>query len=227
MSTAKVEFCGEIYDLDSERVFTIGREGDLVIDSNPFLHRRFLELSWSEHLWWLNNVGSQLSVTLAEPNGRLNAWLAPGARIPLVFSQVSAWFTAGPTTYEIVVTIPEPPYEQSGDRADSSTNGATTLGPVNLSPEQMRVVLALSEPTLRRARNAASEIPSSADAARRLQWTLTKFNRKIRRSLREVGPDGRARASWQCRSAGFEPEGQACRVRPFDADGDSGGPGTP
>ena len=179
MSTAKVEFCGEIYDLDSERVFTVGREGDLVIDSNPFLHRRFLELSWSEHLWWLNNVGSQLSVTLAEPNGRLNAWLAPGARIPLVFSQVSAWFTAGPTTYEIVVTIPEPPYEQSGDRADSSTNGATTLGPVNLSPEQMRVVLALSEPTLRRARNAASEIPSSADAARRLQWTLTKFNRKL------------------------------------------------
>jgi hypothetical protein len=179
MTTARVEFCGEVYELHSDSVFTIGREGDLVIDSNPFLHRRVLELSCSEQLWWLGNIGSQLSVTLAEPNGRLNAWLAPGARIPLVFSQVSVWFTAGPTTYEIIVSIPEPPYEESGDRGDSSTIGTTTLGQVNLSPEQMRVVLALSEPTLRRSRNAASEIPSSAEAARRLQWTLTKFNRKL------------------------------------------------
>lgn len=179
VNTARVEFCGETYDLQPEKVFTVGREGDLVIDSNPFLHRRFLELSCSENLWWLSNVGTQLSITLAEPNGRLNAWLAPGSRIPLVFAQVSAWFTAGPTTYEIVVNIPEPPYEEAGDRLQATTEGTTTLGPVSLSPEQLRVVLALSEPTLRRVRNAASEIPSSADAARRLQWTLTKFNRKL------------------------------------------------
>jgi hypothetical protein len=179
MVDAKVEFCGEVYQLDPGRTFLVGREGDLIIDSNPFLHRRFLELNRAEGLWWLSNIGSQLSVTLAEPNGRLNAWLAPGARIPLVFSRVSAWFTAGPTTYELTIEVPDPPYEASEQWIPSDSDGTTTLGPVHLSPEQMRVVLALSEPTLRRAHNAAGEIPSSAEAARRLSWTLTKFNRKL------------------------------------------------
>jgi hypothetical protein len=60
-----------------------------------------------------------------------------------------------------------------------STDGTTTMSPVSFSPEQLRVVLALSEPTLLRARNAVSDIPSSAEAAQRLNWTLKKFNRKL------------------------------------------------
>jgi hypothetical protein len=176
---AHVDFCGEIYELDPTVTFTVGREGHLVIDSNPFLHRRFLEICCTDGLWWLVNVGTQISVTLAEPNGRLNAWLAPGARVPLVFPEVSAWFTAGPTNYELTITILEPPYELAPSLIPESTDGTTTLSPVSFSPEQLRVVLALSEPTLLRARNALSDIPTSVEAAQRLNWTLTKFNRKL------------------------------------------------
>jgi hypothetical protein len=176
---ARVEFCGEVFEVAPDSTFTIGREGNLVIDDNPFLHRRFLAVSRAEGLWWLANVGTQLSVSLAEPNGQLNAWLAPGARIPLVFPEVSAWFTAGPTTYELIITVFEPPYSAAYRGAEAYEEGTTTLSPVSLTPEQLRVVLALSEPTLMRSGNAASEIPSSTQAARRLNWTLTKFNRKL------------------------------------------------
>ena len=32
---ARVEFCGECYELDPARPFVIGREGDLEVDANP------------------------------------------------------------------------------------------------------------------------------------------------------------------------------------------------
>ena len=49
-----------------------------------------------------------------------------------------------------------------------------------VDPEQPdELVLALSEPVLKRAGTGAAEIPSSAAAAARLGWPLTKFNRKL------------------------------------------------
>ena len=41
-------------------VFRVGREGDLVIDDNLFLHRHFLTIENIEGLWLLSNVGSRL-----------------------------------------------------------------------------------------------------------------------------------------------------------------------
>ena len=177
--SARVEFCGEEYLLQPGDVFTIGREGDLVIDANPFLHRRFLQLGTSEGLWWLANVGSQLSVTLASTESSVHAWLDPGARIPLVFPATSLWFTAGPTTYEISITVEGSPYESVTWGSDLGSGGTTTMNMVDFTPEQLRVILALSEPILLGANNGTSQIPTSADAAKRLGWTLTKFNRKL------------------------------------------------
>ena len=42
---AVVYYCGEVYPLVDDRVFTIGRDADLCIDENPYLHRRFLEIT--------------------------------------------------------------------------------------------------------------------------------------------------------------------------------------
>jgi hypothetical protein len=177
--SARVEFCGEEYQLQPGDVFTIGREGDLVIDANPFLHRRFLQLGTSEGLWWLANVGSQLTVTLSSPVSSVHAWLAPGARIPLVFPTTSLWFTAGPTTYEIGITVEGSPYESVTWGSELPTGSTTTMNMVDFTPEQLRVILALSEPVLLGTNNGTSQIPTSADAAKRLGWTLTKFNRKL------------------------------------------------
>ena len=106
-SAARVEFCGESHSLVAGEVFTIGREGDLVIDDNPFLHRSFLQLKTIDGLWWLANVGAQVAATVASSGSSFHAWLAPGSSIPLVFPSTTLRFTAGPTTYEIDIVMDE------------------------------------------------------------------------------------------------------------------------
>lgn len=172
-----IDFCGEVFVATVDRPLTIGREGDIVVDDNPYLHRRFLSVARSADLWWLSNVGSQLSATVADDKGLFQAWLAPAATIPIVFERMVVWFTAGPTTYELDMTMDGAPYSPAVDeRVD---HGDTTIGRLSLSAEQKLLIVALAEPILRRSDRGASSVPSSAEAARRLGWTLTKFNRKL------------------------------------------------
>ena len=44
-SAVQVEYCGEWFSIAPGDLFSIGREADLSIDDNPFLHRRLLEIS--------------------------------------------------------------------------------------------------------------------------------------------------------------------------------------
>src|SRR5919112_1402609 len=85
----QLEFAGEWMTLDPERPFVIGREGDLTVDDNQYLHRAFLELRHVDGLWWLANVGSRLSATISSGGGAVQSWLSPGPRVPLVFSECS------------------------------------------------------------------------------------------------------------------------------------------
>ncbi|MEE6282403.1 hypothetical protein [Georgenia sunbinii] len=171
----QLEFCGEWFPIERTGEFWIGREGALEIDDNPYLHRRFLRIAFLEDLWWVENVGSRLSATLADGEGNTQAWLAPGARLPLVYAHMSVLFTAGPTTYEINLVNPTPAFAPS--RPEPTHVGDTTIGPVSLTESQHLLVLALAEPVLG-GRGTAS-IPASAAAAARLGWALTKFNRKL------------------------------------------------
>lgn len=172
-----IDFCGEWFPVDDDQVFTIGREGDLEVDDNPYLHRRFLTVARYDSIWWLSNVGSRLSATIADATGGLQAWVAPGARIPLVFSQTNVVFTAGPTTYEFSVHLSTPAFRQEWSADDG--DGQTTIGPVVLTDAQRALVVALAEPMLRRDGTGLSSIPTSGKAAARLGWPLTKFNRKL------------------------------------------------
>lgn len=173
-----VDFCGEIYHPDPAGTFTIGREADLVVDDeNPFLHRQFLAITHANGLWWLTNVGGQLTATVGETGGGLQAWLAPGAAIPLVFEQVAVWFTAGSTTYEFDIFCPASPFEVVAPARDS--DGSVTIGRVNLTPDQKLLIIALCEDVLRRGDRGAGSVPQSAAAAARLGWPVTKFNRKL------------------------------------------------
>ncbi|HEY2793259.1 MAG TPA: hypothetical protein VGJ28_12920, partial [Micromonosporaceae bacterium] len=105
-----VDFCGERYVAMPGEPLIIGRGGHVSIDDNQYLHRTFLQITDRHALWWLVNVGSQLSATVADEQGLVNAWLAPGARLPIVFSRMYVWFTAGSTTYEFEILLDEPPY---------------------------------------------------------------------------------------------------------------------
>ncbi|MGY3565752.1 hypothetical protein [Sinomonas sp. RB5] len=175
-----VDFCGELYRPDPGGVFGIGREGDLEVDDNPYLHRRFLEISHVDGIWWLSNVGSLLSATIADVSGGLQAWVVPGARIPLVFGHTNVIFTAGSTTYEFAVHVRTPAFRQhASPEEDGGAAGETTIGPITFTDSQKAVIVALAEPMLRRDGTGLSSIPTSAAAARRLGWALTKFNRKL------------------------------------------------
>jgi hypothetical protein len=183
-----IEFCGERTTI-AHQPFTVGRDADLVVeDTNRFLHRRLLGLWSQQGIWVLANIGGRLTATVSDPDGRLEAFLAPGAVLPLVFGETRVRFTAGPTTYELTVHLPEPSFVPSEvDRHDA---GDTTIGRVGMTPDQLRLVLALAEPALRGTGRAGAAMPSSADAASRLGWTTTKFNRKLDNVCQKLAAQG-------------------------------------
>ena len=177
MSFAHVDFLGEIYPVTPEVPVVIGREGDVAIDDNPYLHRRFLEISVRDSLVWISNIGSTLSATLSDGDGLMQAWLAPGAQLPMVFSRAAVWFTAGPTTYDLDIVVEQALFLPPNFEAEGG--GQTTIGRLAFTPDQLLLILALAEELLRRGNRGAGSVPSSADAAVRLGWTITKFNRKL------------------------------------------------
>lgn len=176
IDSVTVEYCGEWHTVAAGEVFTIGREADLAIDDNQFLHRHLLELRFIDNMWWLINVGTRLAVTVSDSAGRLQSWLAPGARLPLVFGQTTAVFTAGPTTYEVQFFLAEPMFSET---RPTSSSGSTTIGDVSLTATQHLLILALAEPMLRKDGSGMGDLPTSAAAAQRLGWPITKFNRKL------------------------------------------------
>jgi hypothetical protein len=176
-TSVTVDFCGERYDVPAGEPFVIGREGNLTLDDNPYLHRRFLQVSDHDSLWWLANIGTTLTATVADEHGAMQAWLAPSAQLPLVFEHTVVWFTAGPTTYEFEIFLNQAPFTPI--QPDAADGGATTIGRMNFTPDQRLLILALAEDVVRRGNRGAGAVPTSADAARRLGWTITKFNRKL------------------------------------------------
>ena len=178
MGDLALEFCGEwFHPARAEDGFDIGREGDLAIDDNPYLHRRFLRVTQEDSIWWLSNVGSLISATVCDAGGGVQSWLPPGHRLPLVFPTTSIVFTAGPTTYEVTAQLTDAPYHEV--RSEDPDTGATTIGAISFTTSQKQLIVVLAEPMLRREGTGLSEIPSSADAARRLGWATTRFNRKL------------------------------------------------
>jgi hypothetical protein len=176
---ARVEFCGEVFELPEDRPWFLGRSGDLVIDDNPFLHRQFLGLGRDAGLWWLSNVGSQLAATLSDPEGLLQAWLSPGARIPVTMPRTVVRFTAGSTSYDLDILLDDPPYDAVASTDPLRGEVETTTGRVSFTRDQLLLVLVLAEPRLRAEGREPSVLPTTPSAAERLAWTEKKFERKL------------------------------------------------
>ncbi|MDR1712470.1 MAG: LamG domain-containing protein [Propionibacteriaceae bacterium] len=174
----RIEFAGEWYAPTVEEQFVIGREGDLVIDDNPYLHRKFLRLAYGNGLWWVINDGSRLAATLSDGEGRMQSWLSPGSAVPLVFAHMCLTFSAGSTTYEVNLFTSAPAFAATKSFL-SSDPGEKTIGAVPLTPSQKLLLLALCETRLRRLGSGAVEVPSSAEAAARLGWSQSRFTRKL------------------------------------------------
>jgi hypothetical protein len=184
----EIHFCGEIARVDRDP-FTIGRDADFVVeDDNRFLHRQFLSLSSPQGVWLLANVGTQLTATVSDHDGQLEAFLSPGAVLPLVFDETLVRFTAGPTSYELSIMLPDPAFVAS--QIDQNETGDTTVGRTVMTPDQLRLILALAEPALLGEARSGTAMPSSGDAAQRLGWTTTKFNRKLDNVCQKLAAQG-------------------------------------
>lgn len=192
MSSIEVEYCGELATVEEGERFTIGRTGDLAVDDNPYLHRSFLELRSENGVWLVANVGKQLSATIGDERGHFTAHLAPGGVLPLVFDRTYVRFGAGPTTYEVQLVLPDPPFApvDADEPVDDGELSATTRAPAHLTPDQRVLVLALAEHALRRTGSGPSVLPTSADAARRVGWTERKFNKKLDQVCQKLAKAG-------------------------------------
>jgi hypothetical protein len=93
-----VRFLGETYRPTDD--LTFGREAELEIDENSYLHRRAGRFRLRSGTWWLENLGSRLRLTMASSDGSLID-LQPGASSPLLGMGGEVSLTAGPTRYEI------------------------------------------------------------------------------------------------------------------------------
>lgn len=187
-----VEFCGEKFLATEEGPLTLGRTGDVELDDNPYLHRSFLTISQEGGLWWLSNVGSTLTATVADRKGLFQAWLSPGARIPLALERLTVWFTAGPTTYDFDIIVDDAVYTsvEQDERVEDDQAGEATVGRISFTPDQRLLIVALCEDFLRRNAAGSGQIPSSAQAAQRLGWTVTKFNRKLDNVAQKLADNG-------------------------------------
>jgi len=176
----RVRFGDRVAEVRPGSSFSVGRDADLTVDDNPYLHRQFLRMRVEAGLWWLENVGTLLSATLTDGSGQVQATLAPGARLPLVFDRVQVVFGAGSTSYELEISSDAaffgPPVLPIMRIAGSETE---TIGHVPLTRSQRQLIVALAEPLLRSGSSGRGEIPGSTEAAARLGWTLTAFNRKL------------------------------------------------
>jgi hypothetical protein len=177
MKPLRIEFCGEWFVAEPTHDFFVGRESDLVIDDNPYLHRHFLKLSVDRGLWWLTNTGKLLSATVTDSTGLIQAWLAPGAGLPIVFPELTVMFTAGPTTYDFTIHSDDDYF--GAVIGSGATLGSTTIDPIALTPSQRLLVIALCEHVLRRDRAGRVELPQNSAVASRMGWPITTFNRKL------------------------------------------------
>jgi hypothetical protein len=177
MRPLTVDFCGEIYTVEGPGEFGIGRESDLTIDDNPYLHRRFLNIYEDFGMWWIANVGNLLTATITDATGTVQAWLAPGAKLPIVFQTMHVMFSAGATTYDFSIHSEEDFFNTS--QLQPGAGGSTTILPVTLTTSQRLLVVALAEGILTQQVPGRGTIPTSAEAAARLGWSMTTFNRKL------------------------------------------------
>jgi len=183
----RVDFAGERYSASPGTRLTFGRNADLVIDDNRFLHRILGEFYFDSGLWWLANVGSAIAISINDDRSPSLARLAPGSSMPIAFAGSTVRFEAGGTSYELLIDVEGTTNLDDIDRdptagdADSRGGGAdaaemtTRTANLPLTDDQFRLLRALATPLL----TGAANLPTNRQLASGLGWTITKWNRKL------------------------------------------------
>lgn len=178
MSELKVDFAGELIEVQPRDCLSFGREAELEVDSNPYLHRQVGVFRQHDGLWWLCNVGSEIAIELCDEASPSRMTVTPGAATPLPFQTAVVRFQAGQSVYELLVDQPDSTsFEPMLDLADCPPRGPGSSIPLN--NEQRLLLVSLAELRLRDRCAPASAIPTNDAIIARLGWSRTKFNRKL------------------------------------------------
>lgn len=170
-----VDFCGELSTLAPNETLTFGREADIEIDENPFLHRRLGRFEQFGGHWWVANIGNQIELTLFDRTTRASAVVTPGSSQALAGADLVLRFVAGQHTYELLLQCPTAPAVQTEPQSDT-----VDVASVAWTDEQRLLLTILSEELLRDPTSTETfRLPTNQDARTRLGWGEAKFNRKL------------------------------------------------
>ncbi len=174
-----VGFVGETRRLSEGNELTFGREAQLEIDTNPYLHRRLGLFRFENGSWWLHNIGSAIALDVIDAQSSSRATVAPGAGMPITFEQCFVQFQASTVAYRLELTVETATV--AGRPAVSDLEGKKTLtaSEVDLNDEQRMLLAALAEPRIRNVGAPRSALPTNRQVAARLGWSMPKFNRKL------------------------------------------------
>lgn len=189
-----LEFAGET--LRAERSVTFGRDADLELDSNPFLHRQAGAFVRDGDAWWVHNTGSKLYLTVVARDGT-KAELPPGTRHALVGGSGFVRVVAGRSTYEINYRLaterPPPAHAPVLGPPDDGT--LTVQVDLALTPREVDFLVTFARPVLL---GSAEPLPTYAEVAavwavspKTLDNSLQSIKRKFRAAklVRDQGLD--------------------------------------
>lgn len=183
-----VRFVGETYNPLSELVF--GREAELSLDENTYLHRQAGRFQARDSVWWLENLGSRLRLTMVSSDGSVLD-LQPGGSSPLLGTAGEVSLTAGPTRYEIGYMLQQPQRElpDTGSQARSGVD-TITYG-VILTPRERDFAVVLAQ---NRLTGRLGPLPTHGEiaeiwgvSAKTVDNTLQRLRAKLRKqNLRSI-----------------------------------------
>lgn len=178
-----VEFCGETYQPSTELVF--GRDADLVLDENSFLHRRAGRFHLRDATWWLENLGSRLRLTMVSSDGSVID-LQPGSANPLLGHGGAVSLHAGPVRYQVDYQLQHPQIAPAPAPPGRATGADTmTFGPM-LTPREIDFVVVLAR---NRLTGRLGPLPSHGEIAeiwgvshKTVDNTLQRLRTKLRKA---------------------------------------------
>jgi hypothetical protein len=174
----EVDFIGEIHRLSAGDELTFGRDADLVIDTNPYLHRRLGRLRAEDGVWWLDNLGTAISLEVADGASPSRMTVAPGSSVLLAFDRCVVRFRAGSATYEVSLSGASSAASAPWEEAETGT-ATITASKLPLNDEQRLLLVALAQQRLRDRAAPVTVLPTNRQVADQLGWTISKFNRKL------------------------------------------------
>lgn len=185
-----LECCGESIDIDT-LPFTIGREADYVVADDPDLPGHFLQLfAGPDGAPMLANIGSELTATVSDADGRMGTTLVPGAVMPVLPGETLVRFAAGSSGYELTIERgAASPVPELADHLPEDPRVAV-VEPVGLTEDQTLLLLSIAEFALRTGTSAVPRIPTTVESARRIGWTTTTFNRTLGGVCEELARHG-------------------------------------